>query len=473
MLLPIFRENYLQRRYYVATAVLLNAAFVFCVISLGHLSLRVFEITPVISLYFHTDNLALFFIAFASLLWIPITCFAFGYIRHEDGKDIRYFAFFLMTYGVIIGASLAGNFFTLYLFYELATLLTYPLVVHAGTPAAFRAGAKYLIYSFSGAGLVFLCFVVIAYYGLTTDFMPGGIFTPEILAANEGLLLTMFFLAFLGFGTKAYIFPLFDWVPTAYPTAPAPSAALLSGIVSKVAVIAVMRVTFYTFGSDFLQGSWVQLTLIIITLFTIFAGSMLAYKEKLLKRRLAYSSVGQLSYILFGIILFNPIAFLGAMLHVVFHGIIKVALFLSAGAIEHKTQLTYVNQLRGVGKVMPITMWCFAIAALSLVGAPPTGGFLSKWNLALGSISSSYPSLGIVGAGVLILSALLTAGYLIPIFSTAFFPGPDFNYEKLTKAEPGKLMTIPLIVLSALCLLLGMFPGAIINVIHRISALLL
>jgi len=200
---------------------------------------------------------------------------------------------------------------------------------------------------------------------------------------------------------------------------------------------------------------------------------MLAYKEKLLKRRLAYSSVGQLSYILFGLILLNPIAFLGAMLHVVFHGMIKVVLFLSAGVIEQQTGLQYVDQMRGVGKRMPITMWCFAIAAVSLVGAPPTGGFLSKWNLALGSIGSSYPTLGIVGAGVLIISALLTAGYLIPVFATAFFPGSDFNYEKVQKAEPGISMTIPLCALSALCVLLGMFPGVIIAAIRGISALLL
>ena len=473
LLLPPLRGSYLWRRRYIAAVVILNAVFVLLVARLGDVGFRVFELTPVISLTLRVDGLARFFAVFASLLWIPITFYAFDYIRPDDRKGDRYFAFFLMTYGVIIGASLAGNFFTLYLFYELATLFTYPLVIHTGTPAAWKGGVKYLLYSFFGAGLAFLCFVVVAYFGVTTEFVAGGVFTTEVLATNEGLLLVMFLLAFLGFGTKAYIWPLFDWVPASYPTAPAPSAALLSGIVSKVAVIAIMRITFYIFGVDFLQGSWAQLTLIGMTLFTVFAGSMLAFKEKLLKRRLAYSSVGQLSYILFGILLFNPIAFLGAMLHVVFHGIIKVVLFLTAGAIEQKTGLQYVDQMSGVGKRMPITMWCFAIAAVSLVGAPPTGGFLSKWNLVLGSIGSAFPTLGIVGAGVLIISALLTAGYLIPIFASAFFPGSEFNYEKLQKAEPGPRMTISLCALAALCLLLGMFPGAIIDYIRGISALLL
>jgi len=156
LFLPLLRQNVFQRQIYVAAVVVCNAAFVFFVARLGDVSLRVFEITPVISFYFQVDALARFFIVFASLLWIPITVFAFGYIQRADSKAVRYFAFFLMTYGVIIGAALAGNFFTLYLFYELATLLTYPLVIHAGTPAALKAGAKYLIYSFFGAGLAFL-----------------------------------------------------------------------------------------------------------------------------------------------------------------------------------------------------------------------------------------------------------------------------------------------------------------------------
>ena len=472
-LLPLVTpgENHAWRRKYVAAAVMLNTLFVFFVVSLGSLELRTLEITSAINLYLKLDDLSRFFLLLASGIWILVTFYSFEYMEN-DKKDARFFAFFLLTYGVIMGACLAGNFFTLYLFYELMTLCSYPLVVHAGTPESMKAGAKYLMYSFFGAALTLICFIFVANFGLTTDFIAGGVLDPTLTAGSEGSLLFIFFLAFLGFGCKAYIWPLFDWVPASYPMAPAPVAALLSGVVSKIAVLAIIRVSFYLFGLDFIQGSWVQTVLLCMALLTVFLGSMLAYKEKLFKRRLAYSSVSQLSYVLFGIVLLNPIAFLGAMLHVAFHAIIKVILFLSAGAIAHKAQKSYVFELKGVGKAMPITMWCFTIAAVSLVGIPPTIGFLSKWYLAMGGIDSTHPSLGIFGAGILLISALLTAGYLLSIVADAFFPGARFNYDKLVKTEAGKRMTVPLVILAALCLFLGIFPGLLIEFINNITAIL-
>ena len=464
-------ESRKKREVYVASVVGLNTLFVLLVVFSGGLELRALHFTNAINFYVRMDDLGRFFLLLTSGIWLPVTCYSFAYIK-PDGKDTRFFSFFLMTYGVILGACLAGNFFTLYLFYELMTLFTYPLVIHAGTEAAIKAGSKYLMYSFFGAALALIAYVFIANFGLTTDFIPGGVLDPAAIAGNETMLLVVFLLAFLGFGCKAYLWPLFEWVPASYPLAPAPAAALLSGIVSKVAVLAILRLTFYLFGFEFLYGSWVQTLLLCMTLLTVFMGSMLAYKEKLFKRRLAYSSVSQLSYVLFGIVLLNPIAFLGAMLHILFHAIIKVTLFLSAGAVVQQTQKNYVYELRGVGKLMPITMWCFAIAAISLVGIPPTGGFLSKWFLAMGGIASNYPLLGLIGAGILLISALLTGGYLITIFASAFFPGANFNYDKLEKLDPEKRMTIPLITLASLCLLLGMFPGTIIAFIDRISALL-
>ena len=472
-LLPLLvsADNRRKREIYVASVVIANSLFVLLSTSLGDLELRALNLGSAISFYIKMDDLARVFLVLASFIWILVTFYSFEYIK-SVGKETRFFSFFLMTYGVIMGACLSGNFFTLYLFYEAMTLLTYPLVAHSGTSAAIRAGNKYLLYSFVGAGLTLVCFAFIANFGITTDFIPGGVLDLAAVSGNEGQLLVVFLLAFMGFGCKAYIWPLFEWAPLSYPESPAPAAALFSGIVSKVAVLAIIRVAFYIFGVDFLSGSWVQTVLICVSLLTVFVGSMLAYKEKLFTRRLAYSSVSQLSYILFGIVLFNSVAFLGAMLHVLFHAIIKVTLFLSAGAVIYKTQKTYVYELRGIGKSMPITMWCFTIAAVSLVGVPPTVGFISKWFLAMGGIGSSYPILGLVGAGVLLISALLTGGYLITIFAAAFFPGSGFDYQKLEKAEANKLMAVPLITLASLCLLLGMFPGAIMGFIDRISVLL-
>lgn len=469
-LLPLmgFGKNHKRLQQYVGAVVIANTALVLLVI-LGDLELRTMEITPVLNIYLRTDDLSRFFALLATSLWTLVTFYTFEYIKEK--KAGRFYSFYLLSYGVILGACFSGNFFTLYLFYELMTLFTYPLVVHTGTKEAVKAGTKYLMYSFFGAGLCLMGFVFISAYGYTTDFIAGGALNPALVAGNESVLLVVFFLAFLGFGCKAYIWPLFDWVPVSYPVAPAPAASLLSGVVSKVAVLALIRVTFYSFGADFVSGTWVQIALICITLLTVFAGSMLAFKEQLFARRLAYSSVSQLSYILFGIIILSPIAFLGALLHVIFHGIIKVALFLSAGAVAHKTGKTCVNELEGIGKAMPVTLWCFTLASLALVGIPPTGGFISKWYLAMGAIGS-FPGLGLIGAGTLLISALLTGGYLIPIFAAGFFPGAKFDYNQLVNKEPGRFITAPLIVLAVLCVVLGMFPGAIVEFINGISVLI-
>ena len=456
-----------MRQIYVSGVVIATSVFTLLVVGLGSVELRFFEFTDAINFYFHVDGISRFFMVMGAGIWLLVTFYSFEYIE-ADEKDSRFFSFFLMTLGVILGAALAGNFFTLYLFYEFMTLLTYPLVVHFGTPAAMRAGSKYLIYSFVGAALTLVGFVFLANFGTTTDFVAGGNLDMTAVSGNETMLLVVFFLAFIGFGTKAYIWPMFEWVPASYPKAPAPAAALLSGIVSKVAVLAIIRLIFFAFGYEFILGTWAQTVLLVITLLTVFMGSMLAYKEKLFLRRLAYSSVSQLSYVLFGLILLSSVAFLGAMLHVLFHAIIKAALFLSAGAIIHKTNKEYVYELKGIGKSMPITLWCFTIVSLALVGIPPTGGFISKWYLAMGGIGMES-LLGLIGVGVLLISALLTAGYLITIFAAAFFPGTKFDYGSATKTEPTKLMTIPLIILAGLSLVLGMFPSVIIEFIGNVS----
>lgn len=458
-----------KRQFYIATIVGLNVLFVIFVINLGNLELKLYKVTDTVYMFLKVDDLSRFFLVLASLLWLLVTFYSFEYIKHE-GKDIRFFTLFLMTLGVIMGICLAGNYFTLYLFYELMTIITYPLVVHSETPEAMKAGSKYLMYSFFGAAFALVGFVFVSYFGTTINFTAGGVLDPTKVAGNETLLLVIFLLTFIGFGCKAGMWPLYAWLPTAHPVAPAPASALLSGVITKAGVLAIIRVTYYLFGVDFIFGTWVQTTLMIMTLFTVFMGSMLAYKEKLLKRRLAYSTVSQVSYVLFGLTLLNATGFLGAMLHIIFHAVIKNVLFLSAGAIIYKTHKTYVYELNGIGKKMPITMWCFTIASVALVGIPPTAGVVSKWFLAMGGITSNHPLLGTIGAGILLISALLTGGYLITIFAAAFFPGSNFDYKNMQKTEPNKLMTVPLMILSACCILFGMFPGPLIDFINKIAA---
>ncbi len=271
----------------------------------------------------------------------------------------------------------------------------------------------------------------------------------------------------IGFGGKAGMLPLHGWLPTAHPVAPSPASAVLSGIITKGGVLAIIRVVYYLFGTEFLKGTWVQKVVLSLAIFTVFMGSMLAYKERLLKKRLAYSTVSQVSYVLFGLMLFSPAGFCGALLQIIFHAIAKNILFFTAGAIIYKTGKTYVNELKGIGKEMPIVMWCFAIASLSLVGIPPTSGFVSKWYLAQGGLD--FGLLGLIGTSILMISALLTAGYLLPVVADAFFPGRAQEYYHKEKKEPCFLMTVPLCILAVAAILFGMFPNGIITKIIHIS----
>ncbi len=427
------------------------------------------QITEHLSISYHTDGLAKFFVCLICTIWLLAGIFSLEYMKHEQ-KPERFFMFYIMSLGALVSLCFSANMMTLYLSYEYMTILTLPLVLHTGTVDAVRAAMKYLGYSIFGAGLGLMGFFFLNSYCDTTTFLPGGTLNAFLSGNHHLLMQIVYLLTMIGFGCKAGMFPLHAWLPTAHPVAPSPASAVLSGIITKGGVIAIIRVTFYLVGIDFIRGTWVQHTLLILSMITVFMGSMLAYKEKLLKKRLAYSTVSQVSYVLFGLFLLHPIGFLGALMQVVFHAVAKNILFFGAGAIIYKTGKTFVYEYRGLGKQMPIVMWTFAIASLSLIGIPPTAGFASKWYLAQGGLSPEYGTLGLIGVAVLMVSALLTAGYLLPIVHDAFFPGRDFDYAKLEKKEPNGLMTVPLVVLAAAILLLGMFPQSLMTYITQISS---
>ena len=299
-------------------------------------------------------------------------------------------------------------------------------------------------------------------------FTPGGVLNMEMVQGHETLLLVVTFLMLIGFGVKAGMFPLHGWLPTAHPVAPAPASAVLSGIIVKAGVLATIRVVYYLIGAKFLTDTWVQYTWMILTLLTVFMGSMLAYREPVMKKRLAYSTVSQISYILFGLSLLNPVAMTGALLHVIFHALVKTTLFLVAGAIIFTTGKTRVEDYRGIGKEMPVTMWCYTIASLALIGIPPTSGFISKWYLAVGSLDSKIPVFSWLGPVVLLVSALLTAGYLLPIALKGFFPGSDYDYKNFKKKEPKLTMIIPVVILTVLAVVLGVIPNGLVTYISSI-----
>lgn len=436
------------------------------------MELLLFSLGKNMNIYFEVDNLGRLFALVVTVVWLLAGFYAFEYMKHEK-EEKRYFGFYLIVFGVLFALCFSGSMLTYYLFYELMTLLSVPLILHSKTKEAIMGGLKYLFYSLFGAYMVLFGLYFLNKYASTLNFGTGGVLDMGLAAGNEGILLVAAFLMILGFSVKAGMFPFHAWLPTAHPVAPAPASAVMSGIIVKMGVLGMIRVVFYMFGAEFIRGTWVQTTWLVLSLITVFMGSMLAYREKNLKKRLAYSTVSQVSYILFGMALLNPQSLTGSLLHVVFHAVIKSALFMCAGAIIYKTGKTTVDHLKGIGKEMPVTIWCYTFASLALIGIPPASGFISKWYLATGSLESGIGTFSWLGPVILLVSALLTAGYLLPITINGFLPGADYNYSSLQKKEPVKMMVVPLLILAVLAIVMGVFPNPLTNYISEIVSTIL
>ena len=383
-------------------------------------------------------------------------------------QEKRYFGSYLIVFGILVALDFSGNLVTMYFFYELMTLASVPLVLHNGSREAIMAALKYLFYSMCGAYLGLFGIFFLYRYCDTLTFTAGGTLNRILAQGNREILLAAVFVMLIGFGAKAGMFPLHAWLPAAHPVAPAPASAALSGIIVKSGVLAIIRVVYYIVGTDFIRGTWVQTAWIVLTLITIFMGSMLAYGEPVFKKRLAYSTVSQISYVLFGLALLTPTAMEGALLHTVFHAFVKCALFLTAGIFIFQTGKTRVEEYRGIGRKMPVTLWCYTFASLALIGIPPASGFISKWYLAEGALQAEVGIFRWIGPVILLLSALLTAGYLLPVAMNGFFPGKELR-EEADKQEPHAAMLIPLIVLAALALVLGIWPNPLIEYVRRIA----
>lgn len=421
----------------------------------GDKSVTLFYLMEDVPIFFQVDALGRWFVTLVTAVWVPVGIYSLVYMRHE-GNEKRFFGFYLLLYGVLVCLDFAGNLVTMYLFYELMTLASFPLVLHNGSREAIMAALKYLFYSLCGAYLGLYGIYFLYRFCKTPAFAPGGVLDGELLAGHGGALLVVVMLMLVGFGAKAGMFPLHAWLPAAHPVAPSPASAVLSGVIVKSGVLAIIRVVYYIVGPDLLRDTWVQFAWMALTLATVFMGSLLAYREPVLKKRLAYSTVSNLSYILFGLAVLSPAGFTGALLHVAFHGIIKCGLFLTAGIflLDGKTR---VEELSGTGRRMPTVLWCYTLLSLALIGIPPASGFVSKWYLAQGALGAGLGAWGYVGTAVLLVSALLTAGYLLPVVMKGFFPGT--REEGRERREPKAAMLIPLLVLAALALGMGLFPG--------------
>lgn len=431
------------------------------------MEITLFNLTENLDIYFKVDSLGVLFACLFSFIFACIGIYSWDYF-HDKHHRRQFYAFFAIAWVVFLLISFAGNLITFYVCFEFMTLSTFPMVLIDRTKEAILASLKYLFYSLAGAycalfGLFFVC-----RYSDTIRFTPGGVLANEAVAEHPTLLLVCAFMMIVGFGVKAGMFPMHSWLPSAHPVAPSPASALLSGVIVKAGILAIIRVVFEIFGKDFIEGTWVQTVVIVLSLITIFLGSMVALGEERLKKRLAYSTVSQLSYIVFGLFLFNKIAFAGAILQLVSHALCKSALFLCAGSYLNQ-KIVNVSDLNGIGYKMRVTTWSFIIASLGLIGIPPTLGAFAKWNLGTGSFSSGIPCFSYLGPIVLIISALLTAGYLLPIATRAFFKVGSTTELCENAKEATPKMTIPVAILAAVSVIIGIMPFGIQNIIDKMS----
>lgn len=414
------------------------------------------------------DKMGLLFALLGVFIFSVVSVFAVKYISEEEHVG-RFFSFFLAGLGAYVGMCFASNLLSFYLFFEALTLTTFPLVLHEQTPEAILGAKKYLFYSMGGAILALGgILVLLSGLGIDVDSFASGCAGGISTTAKIGIFLTI-----VGFSAKAGMFPLQSWLPSAHPVCPAPASALLSGLIVKAGILGILRVSYFTVSAEEMSGSVFQTILLCLALFTVVCASTRAYFEPVFKKRLAYSTVSNLSYILCGLFLFSPAGLDGALFHTVAHALAKTALFLCAGEIIFRSGKTKVKDLAGLGKKMPVVFVLFLISAFSLVGIPPMAGFLSKWYLCEGALADAPGAFAYIIPGCLLLSALLTAGYLFKPVISAFYarPGKDGdNAGTEGESEPSSkepsdndtpvrkgsaLFTVPLLLLSVGGLLFG------------------
>ncbi|HET6497993.1 MAG TPA: proton-conducting transporter membrane subunit [Coriobacteriia bacterium] len=410
-----------------------------------------------IGLALRADLLGTLFAVVAGVLWLVTTVYAIGYMSHARDKA-RFFGFFSICVGSAIGIALSENLLTFFVFYEVLTLATYPLVVHSGTPAALKGGRTYLAYALPAGGALAVGVVWLHLIAGPVEFATGGSLDPALAASDPLSLTVIFALLMLGLGVKAALFPFHGWLPAAM-VAPAPVSSLLHAVaVVKAGVFGIARVVLDVYGP---LGHTLGVTQVLAALagFTIIFGSVRALAQDDLKKRLAFSTVAQLSYITLGVALASPIAIAGGIAHLAHHAVMKITMFFTAGAVAEEVKAYRVSQFDGLGQRMPLTMAAFSLAAVGIVGVPPVAGFTSKWLLGLGSIDSgTWWVIAVLGA-----SSVLNAAYFFPIIHRAWFREPSAEWARgpaAGSAEGDMRMIVPLVITALAGLAMGIFAGA-------------
>ncbi|MDX1776397.1 MAG: monovalent cation/H+ antiporter subunit D family protein, partial [Desulfobulbales bacterium] len=415
------------------------------------------EVLPGLAIQFRVDPMGMLFALVSSSLWIATSAYSIGYMRGlSEHSQTRYFSFFAVALSATIGVAFSANLFTMYLFYEMLSLATYPLVTHHQDDEARLSGRKYLGFILgTSIGLVLPAMLVTYFATGTLDFAAQGILAGNFSKPATTVLLLMFVFGF----AKAGIMPFHSWLPAAM-VAPTPVSALLHAVaVVKVGVFSIFRIITGIFGTNLLTGLHLGTMLCYIAAFTILTASLIALSQDGLKRRLAFSTIGQLSYIVLGASLLSPKALTGGLLHIAMHAFGKITLFMCTGAIFVATGKKYISEMVGIGKRMPVTMTAFLIGSLSVIGLPPTGGFISKWFLVLGTLEADQ----VVMLVVLLGSSLLNAAYFLPVVYRAFFCTRDESMFEDEVQEAPLWCVVPL-VMTAICSVgLFFFPQPFFN----------
>jgi multicomponent Na+:H+ antiporter subunit D len=419
------------------------------------------EVIPGVPLQLRVDAMGMFFALVASFLWICTSVYSIGYMRAlEEHDQTRYFAAFAVAISATIGVAFSANLLTLYLFYEMLSLSTYPLVTHERNAEARASGRKYLTYILGTSIALALPAMLIVYsIAGTLDFTSGGILTDVGASSTTLALLLVLFVA--GFA-KAGIMPFHGWLPAAM-VAPTPVSSFLHGVaVVKVGVFSILRVVFDIFGTDLLGTLDLGMALVYFVSVTILAASLIALTQDNLKRRLAYSTVGQLSYMVLGAGLLTAAGMTGGVLHIAMHAFGKITLFFCAGAIYVASHKKYISEMDGLGRQMPITFFAFLLGAMSITGLPPLGGFISKWHLLLGAVAADQMLIVVV----LLVSSLLNAAYFFPVVYRAFFAVPAGGARAPRIAEAPLFCLIPLSVTALLSVGLFFYPHLFLRLIE-------
>jgi multicomponent Na+:H+ antiporter subunit D len=412
---------------------------------------------PGLELVLRSDHLSMLFAVLSAVLWLVTTLYAVGYL--EGSRNLRrFFGFFSLCVTSTMGVAFAGNPLTFLLFYELLTISTYPLVVHEGTDEALRAGRVYLGYTLTGGALLFMAVAWLHVLAGPVEFTEGGVLSRLGVPRGEALALFALFMA--GLGVKAALVPLHRWLPMAM-VAPAPVSALLHAVaVVKAGAFGIVRVVYDLFGAKYASSLGGTGPLAAVAAFTILYGSVQALAQQNLKRRLAYSTVSQVAYIVLGTALVGQISTVAALAHLVHQGLMKITLFFCAGNLGKTLHVYEVRELKGAGRRMPWTMAAFTVGALGMIGVPPVAGFVTKWYLGLGAASEGH----LWVLAVIVGSTLLNATYFLPLLKTAWFDAPEEGAgHSAIRWEGHPLLLLPALSTALMSLVVGLLAHSVIS----------